>query len=633
MSDTEYDPMDPGNEDSNERYTTVPKFAPLQTAPLLFQTQHIQTQSLPLPLMAPVAPWLISTPQIPLPPPILHHHPPSMSHPPPPSAPLPPSQPILPSPHYQPPPPPRAVIPAPPNVDIPPPPPPLAIVGTVNEDYIHESAYSPSQAEDDEVEKKKASDKIEKNAISLAQQKQNEVENLIKNKEKESHEHTKRMEMENKKIEELRRRKMNNSLAPIKLKKIKMKGFEVDDDQGNESIEKEIEGKSSIIKTDKTKQSSQQTDVDDNYENSSKPMSSEKAQFITQVASYLIHNPSQATIFLKSKRNDKDYEFLYDMERLTKNGKMYREISEKLQAEKNVRNIVNDPVQNFTNSVTLIGVTTIPKNVPIGAAPDYSLLNPFLDSAVYKVPSIAAIQSVPSNLGSSGGSRFSNSNSDSITNSNISQKGNHTITTPLLTSSSISACVPNPTSASSSADISKSNRRNRWGPSVIDTAQLVLPVPLSAPVAVSVPIMSTISAPITGMVAKFQGQSRGPNQELSMQFDERDEERDRIRAGQVREQKELQLLEGRIREAASQSIVKGKSYAGSSSSGGVGGSSSTLISGSSSSTTDGQNSDRQNDLNKERLIEYNLLAARYNETDQKDTIDDAERNRGNKYHS
>ena len=630
MSDTEYDPMDPGNEDSNDRYTTMPKFAALQTAPLLFQSQHIQTQLLPLPLTAPVAPWLISTQHIPLPP-STHHHPPPMSHPPPPSAPLPPSQPILPSAHYQPPPPPRAVIPAPPNVDIPPPPPPLATVETVDEDYVHESAYSPSQAEDDEVEKKKVLDKIEKNAISLAQQKQNEIENLIRNKEKESHEHTRRMEMENKKIEELRRRKINNSLGPIKLKKIKMKGFEADDDQGNEIIEKEIEGKSSIIKTDKTKQSSQQTDVDDNTEINSKPTSSVKAHFMTQVASYLIHNPSQASTFLKSKRNDKDYEFLYDIERLTKDGKMYREISEKLQAEKNVRNIVNDPVQNFTNSVTLIGVTTIAKNIPSGGAPDYSLLNPFMDPTVHHVPSIAAIQSVASSTISSSGSRFSNSNGDSITNNSIIQKGNHVITTPLLSSSSISASTSLPTSASTSADVPKSNRRNRWGPSVIDTTQLILPVSLRAPAAVSVPVpmMSTVSVPVTGMLAKFQGQSRGQNQELSNLFDERDEERERIRAGQVREQKELQLLEGRIREAASQSIVKNKNYSSSGNSGsgvGAGGSSSSLIN--SSSNMDNQSTDRQNDLNKERLIEYNLLAARYNETDQKDTIDDAERNRG-----
>jgi hypothetical protein len=88
---------------------------------------------------------------------------------------------------------------------------------------------------------------------------------------------------------------------------------------------------------------------------------------------------------------------------------------------------------------------------------------------------------------------------------------------------------------------------------------------------------------------------------------------DRLRAAQIKEQKELQLLETRIREAAVQSAM-GKGV------GSVGGQ---------TGLPHGDKGLRQlEELNKERESEYRILASRYNESDEKDTIDDAERNRG-----
>jgi hypothetical protein len=88
---------------------------------------------------------------------------------------------------------------------------------------------------------------------------------------------------------------------------------------------------------------------------------------------------------------------------------------------------------------------------------------------------------------------------------------------------------------------------------------------------------------------------------------------DRLRAAQIKEQKELQLLETRIREAAVQSAM-GK---GTGSAGGQTG------------LPQGDKGLRQlEELNMERESEYRILASRYNESDEKDTIDDAERNRG-----
>ena len=116
-------------------------------------------------------------------------------------------------------------------------------------------------------------------------------------------------------------------------------------------------------------------------------------------------------------------------------------------------------------------------------------------------------------------------------------------------------------------------------------------------------------------------------------FDEGDEERDRVRAGQVREQKEIQLLEARIREAASKAMVGGKGSISNSNNSNSNNSSNGSNNGSSSSGNDKNDgssglSERQQELERERRIEYSALAARYNESDTKDTVNDAERNRG-----
>jgi hypothetical protein len=92
---------------------------------------------------------------------------------------------------------------------------------------------------------------------------------------------------------------------------------------------------------------------------------------------------------------------------------------------------------------------------------------------------------------------------------------------------------------------------------------------------------------------------------------------DRVRAAQIKEQKELQLLETRIREAAVQSAM------------GMGKGSGTGPVGGHAGIPQGDKGLKQlEELNKERESEYRTLASRYNESEEKDTIDDAERNRG-----
>jgi protein subunit release factor B len=91
---------------------------------------------------------------------------------------------------------------------------------------------------------------------------------------------------------------------------------------------------------------------------------------------------------------------------------------------------------------------------------------------------------------------------------------------------------------------------------------------------------------------------------------------DKVRAQQIKEQQEMQLLERRIREAAGQGMIGTHTHTSSSA----------------HDITTGGKVDRSlqqlEELNRERESEYRTLAARYNADDTKDTVHDAERNRG-----
>lgn len=91
---------------------------------------------------------------------------------------------------------------------------------------------------------------------------------------------------------------------------------------------------------------------------------------------------------------------------------------------------------------------------------------------------------------------------------------------------------------------------------------------------------------------------------------------DKVRAQQIKEQQEMQLLERRIREAAGQGMIGTHTHTSSST----------------HDITTGGKVDRSlqqlEELNRERESEYRTLAARYNADDTKDTVHDAERNRG-----
>ena len=511
----------------------------MQTASMLFQQQ---TTMPPLPSSAPLAPWLLNSPQI------MQHQqlqqslpplPTSIPLPPLPSAPLPsapsmhlPLQPPLPSniqppppyypPDYQsaPPPPPPSIVPAPPQSTIPPPPASVdadATDGCDDKDESYEIAYSPSQAEDEKNVEEVEEDKKVQLAILSSQQKQLDVVNLIRKKEKENEEHTKRMEMENKKIEDLKKRKMISGFAPIKLQKKKLKGFEEPEEDSIEVVSKE----SNSSGDNKKQISGKKANIENSTYTDNRIISDEKLKLMTQIASYLTNNPNHAAAFIRSKKNEENFEFLHDSERLTNEGRKFREISEKLQAAKNVQNVCgaaaivsavnnNDHVTNLNNTIALQMRAAERKDMP---AVDYSLLNPFkIDRPPVPTPPPLPTVSQHSHriqhplqndvskeisLTDTGSAHSFNSNSRDVKGSNTTSAINNTIkitvsdikndssrsnnksnsnnsnnnSSSSSSSNSSSHCsqvVLHPTSdVITSADPPKSNRRNRWGPTVV----------------------------------------------------------------------------------------------------------------------------------------------------------------------
>jgi hypothetical protein len=479
MADTEYDPMNPENDDycgigqyqqHQQQYLPQPS-APL---PLLF------TAPLPpmpnLPPSTPVAPWLLNSqlhpplppsmplPSMPLPPQSIPLYPPlpySVQPPPP----------QYPDYQYVPPPPPQSVVPAPPQSSIPPPPPPadseLTTFGAEDTEEIVESAYSPSQAEDEKNEEKNEIEKREQNAILISQQKQKEIENIIANKERENMEHTRRMEMENKKIEELKKRKMMNGFGPVKLQKKKLKGFEdQEDDVGYTKTNEKESGKERENASDNAKETNRKTTQSQNQSESSRNttdqvLTDEKIKFMAQVATYIIDNPTQAAAFIRSKKGEKNFEFLFDVERISKEGKKYREISEKFQAEKNVHNVCNDGFQGAVNnndsvshSVSNLNKMVMPHErsaVPLPVV-DYSVLNPFGND---NSTSYQDAKAAPAPASKPFNSTFTASTTTATSSNN--NYNNNSSSNSSSSSSSSSVCQ---------VEAPKSNRRNRWGPSV-----------------------------------------------------------------------------------------------------------------------------------------------------------------------
>ena len=426
-----------------------------------------QQQSLPpLPTTAPLPPL----PSVPLPPTSSMHQ---LSQPPLPSnfQPPPPYYP----PDYQciPPPPPHSVVPAPPQSTIPPPPPTLddaeVTGGCDGKDDSSEIAYSPSQAEDEKNFEEDEKDKREQLAILSSKQKQLDIVNLIKKKERENEEHTKRMEMENKKIEDMKKRKMISGFAPIKLQKKKLKGFEEIEEDSSEEKSKDNNSLGSNEKLINSKKSISETSTSTD----SKIVSDEKMKLMTQIATYLTDNPNHAAAFIRSKKNEANFEFLHDSERHTNEGRKFREISEKIQAAKNVQNVIgaaairsvavnnNDHVAHLNNSIALKMRST--------PSVDYSLLNPFqiekppvplppplptksFEASQYTTHTVqpSVLQNIIRKDISSHDVHDNNNNNHSHNNNN----NNH--------HSDVSA----------STEIPKTNRRNRWGPTVVPNSVL-----------------------------------------------------------------------------------------------------------------------------------------------------------------
>jgi hypothetical protein len=501
--------------------------------------------------------------------------------------------------------PPQSIIPPPPAADMPPPPPPPS-----SDSNNETEEYDPSEAMDKEAEQEMLLEK--------AKQKQQDIDNIVKNKQKAELDHIKRMEAENKKLEDIRKRKQAGAFGPIKLKKTKLKGFGFNADDDDEEDTNEGSKKKQEQKDEKEKSLQIQKKT---LESNATKISPEQMKFITQTATYLLTNKNQAADFLKTRRTSKQYEFLYDPERTSLEGKFYREIYEQLRAEKEVRDITNDEVKNsfvnnqnrtmaYNNNYSITGSSTYTVTPMAVPDVDYSDLNPFADE-----------ESNQSTSSKRNGSKLSQSTlappatykevmkSDEdealhqMALQELQQYRNtkyittHTVVnnTPAISSSSAAAIVANlvknfPIELASSAEEGteqpKTTRKSRWGTSATQVQPQLVDIPLEQAVVVK---------------------------EKTVE-EKAEEEYERARdirfAAQVKEQKEMQLLEGRIRDAAARSV------------GGL-----TSSSGTKGANYDGASA-KQQELYDERLLEYQILAKRYDEDEARDTIDDAERNGG-----
>ena len=494
------DPVNNGYVAYSQQQQQQQHYVQLQNVSSLFQQQPPMP---PLPSSTPLAPWLLNSPQIMLQQQALPLPPISIPLPPLPSIPLPPtpsmhppSHPPLPSniqppppyypPDYQcaPPPPPQSIVPAPPQSIIPPPPPTPDDAEVAsrcdNNDEAYEIAYSPSQAEDEKNVEEVEKDRKEQLAILSSQQKQLDIVNLIKKKERENEEHTKRMEMENKKIEDMKKRKMISGFAPIKLQKKKLRGFEEPEEDLSEAKSKANNSSDNNEK----QMSGKKPPVENSTFTDSSTISDEKLRLITQIASYLTDNPNHAAAFIRSKKNEENFQFLHDSERLTNEGRKVREISEKLQAAKNVQNVCgataiqsavnnNDHVTNLNNSIAL-KMRAMERQGDLPAV-DYSLLNPFqvdrpplplppplptrsLEVPQYTQPMQSLLQknNFVETSSSSNDANHNNSNNSSNSSASSSSRSGNSNQAGLNSSSDVS-----------SSEIPKSNRRNRWGPTVV----------------------------------------------------------------------------------------------------------------------------------------------------------------------
>jgi hypothetical protein len=469
--------------------------------------------------------------------------------------------------------------------------------------------------------------------------------------EKEREEHERRLEAENRKRRVMPAARGGN----VKLRRVGLKAMGFDDAE-EENVGEAVEtGNDSISNPSNPKKLSQEgpsaapSSGGSDTGTSASTLSTEELSLILQTAAWVADHPEQAQGLSRRAQQEKDkrFDFLLDSNRFTAAGKKYREELERCRAERSSRAVfadANKPITQYQHptvpGVPSTSTTVTPTAVSVNAAVAAAALAANLSVAATVNSAKLAVQPCTMSVSAS-----------------------------TTTSMSIapSASMQSTSSVGCSAEERRKERKNRWGPApasvpiattvvapasaTIQTPDIVLPsaeeirqrlgpvlnsinaaVGASSADVVTIGkektsssssavgfsssprVPSTASSSTSGKQRKKQTDITAEAEEVARlygRFDNDDGDRDERFEAQVREQKQLQLLESRIREAVKGSAVSSHIVVPSSYGGGSAGVPMT----------------REEELYQERLQQYNELAANFDETF-RDTVDDAERSGG-----
>ena len=199
----------------------------------------------------------------------------------------------------------------------------------------------------------------------------------------------------------------------------------------------------------------------------------------------MITNPSHVQAFVRSKKGDPNFEFLYDAERMSLEGKKFREISEKLRAEKNVQNVCNDVMQSavnnndsvkYLNNSAAAGFMTSSSFGMKVSSVDHSLLNPFRSDSNH-VPDKIVMNLT--DVGVTNTSAFAHNGSNSANSAIAKLHNNNSVMKTISSNNNDNSSHQNlinvpPSHDTQLSDAPKSSRRNRWGPSIPASSGIIL---------------------------------------------------------------------------------------------------------------------------------------------------------------
>ena len=492
---------------------------------------------------------------------------------------------------------PVAAAPPPPSTPPPPPPPPAPEPPTEEE---LTSAYSPSRADDDEMDLDGDTSDPQEQQLKLAREREALLQEQIaleaKQREKElreREEHDRLVEAENRKKRKLANR-FGTSLS--KLKRVELKAFGGDDDDEIDNKNSNEEESNDHSSNNNIKQS---TSSNMNVESK---ISDEILQVILKTATWAANNPDKITVLLENSKNNPKLKFLFDRE--SPAGIRYLEELQRIRTQLEVQQVCSAVDSDLSNDHVSrqpygVGVGNLGGNVYDASSPLLQSTNNNSISAEIQRAILDHVATTKATANAIANVNFNFPAPSSLSLAAISAQAQMAMVAALIdqktaVSSSTTVSTVQETVSDSAADDKlkrKKERKNRWGPPAAATTATTN----TTPAATSILPTSTLTA---ATAISSTPSTISVFNTLPLVISVTPPVMDAKMAAQIREQKELQLLESRIREAAAAALKQN---------------SMTLA-------------EREEALHQERLRQYQELAEKDDEY--KDTIEDAETSNG-----